>query len=38
MAEAAAEDASLDKVQSLARSIVTGQRGEIVELQQLLEA
>jgi uncharacterized protein (DUF305 family) len=38
MAEAAAENASLDKVQSLARSIVTGQRGEIVELQQLLEA
>ena len=37
MAEAAEEAASLGKVQSLARSIVTGQRGEIAELQGLLE-
>ena len=37
MAEAAEEAASLGKVQSFARSIVTGQRGEIVELQQLSE-
>ena len=37
MAEAAADDASLAKVRSLANSIVEGQRGEIVELQQLLD-
>ena len=37
MAEAAEEAASLAKVQSFAHSIVTGQRGEIAELQQLVE-
>jgi uncharacterized protein (DUF305 family) len=37
MAEQAVEDADLAKVRSLAGSIVAGQRGEIVELQQELE-
>jgi uncharacterized protein (DUF305 family) len=37
MAEAAVEDASLSKVTSFARSMIVGQRGEIVELQQLVE-
>jgi uncharacterized protein (DUF305 family) len=36
MAEEAVEDASLATVRSLARSIIVGQRGEIVEMQQLL--
>jgi uncharacterized protein (DUF305 family) len=37
MAEVAAEDAELAKVRSLANSIMEGQRGEIAELQGLLE-
>jgi len=37
MAEAAADDAGLGKVRSLARSIVTGQQSEIAELEQLLD-
>lgn len=37
MAERAVEDAGLAKVRSMARSMVVGQRGEIVELQRELE-
>jgi uncharacterized protein (DUF305 family) len=38
MAEEAVADASLPKVRSFAQSMVDGQRGEIVELQRLLDA
>lgn len=38
MAERAAEEASLDKVRSMARSMVVGQRGEIAELRGELES
>jgi uncharacterized protein (DUF305 family) len=37
MAEVAAEDAELAKVRSFARSIVSGQQGEIEELHRVLE-
>jgi len=37
MADVAAQDAELAKVRSMARSLANGQRGEIAELQALLE-
>ena len=38
MAECAVDDAGLAKVRSMAQSMITGQRGEIAELDQLLAA